>query len=306
MAEGVLFSGQGAQHVGMGESLCKNNFEAASLWATADTVLGVDLQKISFSGPAESLNSTGMCQPALYVHGYVLYSVLKANGKLNDLRVALGLSLGELTALAVAGVYDYETGLRIVSRRGIAMQEACEKYPGSMASLVGGEPSQVAELVDRFDVDVSNYNSPGQIVISGEKEKVWNAMEKAKEMSFKAVVPLKVAGAYHSRLMQSAAENFENYLADINFKPPKIKVLSNVTGTFISDPEAIKEKLVQQVYSPVKWDACMKNASKALEIDTFYECGPKAVLKGLGKRINPKCHIESVSEFQELQELISA
>jgi len=130
-------------------------------------------------------------------------------------------------------------------------------------------------------------------------------MEKAKEMGFKAVIPLKVAGAYHSRLMQSAAKDFGDYLKSVDLNPPKIKVLSNVTGTFISDPEEIREKLVEQVYSPVRWDKCMKNACEALKIDVFYECGPKAVLKGLGKRIDPDCKIESVSEFHELQEVIS-
>lgn len=298
----LLFSGQGAQHVGMGKSFYDNFEEVRNYWNKADEILGFSLKEIAFNGPEEKLTDTSVCQPALYVHGYSVYKILEKLGKLDELNAALGLSLGELTALAVAEVYDFETGLKIVAQRGRLMQEACTKTDGSMASLIGGTPELVKELCAKCNVDMANVNCPGQIVISGERAKIEEACKEATHMAFSRVIPLKVAGAYHSRLMKSAAEDFEKFLGGIEFKIPKLKVFTNTTGQAIEDPEAIKQALVKQVVSSVLWEDCMHNVA-ALGIEEYYECGPGKVLAGLARRTNKDWVVRSVSELSDLEGL---
>lgn len=300
MKTALLFSGQGAQHVGMGKSIYDNIEQVRPYWDQANDILGFNLQEIVFKGPEEKLTDTSICQPALYVHGYSIFKVLEGQGKLNKLTAALGLSLGELTALAAAEVFDFETGLRIVAQRGRLMQEACKATDGSMASLIGGSLELVKELCAQCDVDMANLNCPGQIVISGARDKIETACNRAKEMSFSRVIPLKVAGAYHSRLMQSAADKFEQFLSGIEFKAPKLIVFTNTTGKSIQDPLAIKEALVYQVVSPVLWETCMLNAAE-LGIDKFFECGPGKVLMGLARRINKDWVVGSVSEYADIE-----
>ncbi|MGK0464280.1 MAG: [acyl-carrier-protein] S-malonyltransferase, partial [Lentimonas sp.] len=180
MALGLLFSGQGAQHVGMGRTLCENSETARMLYEEANEILDWDLKTLCFDGPNEALTETKVCQPALYVQGFALYKLLLEAGKLDDLQAACGLSLGELTALAVAGVYDFETGLKLVAERGRLMQLACESTEGGMAAVIGGSFEEVKTFCDEFDVEIANLNCPGQIVVSGEKEKVLKAVEGAK------------------------------------------------------------------------------------------------------------------------------
>lgn len=299
MKTALLFSGQGAQHVGMGQTLYQNVESARTYWDRADQILGFSLKSIAFNGPEERLTDTSVCQPALYVHGYSLFKALEQMGRLGDLTAALGLSLGELTALAAAEVFDFETGLKIVAERGRLMQEACKATDGGMASLIGGTQDLVKQLCREFDIDMANVNCPGQIVISGQREKIDAACTKAKEMDFSRVIPLKVAGAYHSRLMQPAADSFQKFLANIDFKAPKISVFTNTTGKEIHQPQAIKDALVRQVVSPVLWDDCMQN-SAALGIDEYFECGPGKVLTGLARRINKDWIVKPVSEYSDL------
>lgn len=299
MSVALLFSGQGAQYVGMGKTFYENVPEVKALWDKADDMLGFDLIKIAFEGPEEKLTETRICQPALYVHGYSAYVALKLAGKLSNIKAALGLSLGEVTALAVAEVFDFETGLKIVNARGTLMQNACEITKGGMTSLIGGTRESVEALCKEFNVEIANLNCPGQIVISGDKEKITAATEKAKNYDFKRAISLNVAGAYHSRLMQPAANSFRNFLQDIPFKKPKYTVFTNTTGQAISDPQAIKNTLVKQVVASVLWEDCMVNAT-ALGIDLFYECGPGKVLSGLAKRINKDYKVYSVSEFEDI------
>lgn len=301
MKTALLFSGQGAQHVGMGQSIYQNVESVRSYWDRADKILGFSLKNIAFNGPEERLTDTSVCQPALYVHGYSLFKVLEELGRLGDLTAVLGLSLGELTALSVAGVFDFETGLKIVAERGRLMQEACKATDGNMASLIGGTPDLVKELCREFDVDMANVNCPGQIVISGEREKIDAACNGAKDMEFSRVIPLKVAGAYHSRLMQGAADSFEKFLSNIEFKAPKISVFTNTTGQELHEPEAIKKALVLQVVSPVLWEECMKNVAK-LGIEEYFECGPGRVLTGLARRINKDLVVRPVSEYSDFEE----
>ena len=301
MAKGILFSGQGAQAVGMGRSLYENSETARALYEEANDVLGWDLKSISFDGPEGTLTETKVCQPALYVQGYALFSILKERGKLNELKAACGLSLGELTALAAAGVYDFATGLRLVAERGRLMQLACDATKGGMAAVIGGTPEDVHTFCGEFDIEIANLNCPGQIVISGDNAKVIKAVAASKGR-FKLCKPLNVAGAYHSCLMKSARDAFAEFIKDFDFKAPEIVCYTNVTGGHISDPGAIKEALISQIVSSVRFEDNLRNMAADNGINEFYECGPGKVLAGFAKRIDRSLVVTPMSEFEEIPE----
>lgn len=299
MATALMFSGQGAQKVGMGKSLYDNGSSSKELYHRADEVLGWDLSGISFNGPEETLVETRVCQPALFVHGFALCTELEKQGRLGDVVMAIGLSLGEITALTAADVFDFETGLRVVAERGRLMQQACEQTVGTMASIIGESQEAVQALCDDCNIQIANLNCPGQIVISGEEEDVMAAVDAGRERGFRRIVPLNVAGAYHSRLMEPAREAFAGFLADIPFAKPRITVLSNTTGEAVSSPDEIREALVRQVVSPVLWEDCMRNAA-AQGIGTFWELGSGSVLSGLARRTDRSWATQSFSEYHEL------
>jgi [acyl-carrier-protein] S-malonyltransferase len=299
MAIALLFSGQGAQKVGMGRTLHDAYPAVRALYARAGEILGWDLARICFEGPDAELTETKACQPALFVHGYAIQSVLREQGQLAQLRFALGLSLGEVTALAAADVFDFETGLRVVDERGRLMQEACEATKGGMASVIGEDRAKVAELCTEFDIEMANLNCPGQIVVSGEKSRIDAAVAASKERGFRRVIPLYVAGAYHSRVMEPARARFEAFLTGIEFRRPQVTVLTNTTGMPVSEPEAIREALVKQVVSPVLWEDCMREAAR-LGATSFIECGPGAVLAGLARRTEREWTVRSISEAADI------
>lgn len=299
MVTGLLFSGQGAQSVGMGRSLYENSEIARALYDEANAVLGWDLKSICFDGPDAALTETKVCQPALYVQGYALYRIMEARGHLGELKAACGLSLGELTALAAAGVYDFATGLRLVAERGRLMQLACDATKGGMAAVIGGTPEEVQLFCDEFSIEIANLNCPGQIVISGDHAKIMEAVEASKGR-FKLCKPLNVAGAYHSRLMASARDAFADFVAGFEFKTPQIAVYTNVTGGQVSTPESIKEALVSQVVSSVRFEDCLRNMASENGIEQFYECGPGKVLAGFAKRIDKALPVIPMSEFAEI------
>ncbi len=304
MATALLFAGQGAQKVGMGKSLYENSAPARALYDEADRVLGWSLTKVSFEGPDTELTQTKVCQPALFVHGLALHAILQEQGKLADVTMALGLSLGEVTAYTAAGVFDFATGLRVVAERGRLMQVACEQSLGGMAAVIGEERAKVAELCAAFDVEAANFNAPGQIIISGEKAKVDAAVAAAKDLGIKKVISLNVAGAYHSRLMEPARAAFAAFLDTIPFASPKFTVFTNTTGQAVSDPVAIKAALVKQVVSSVLWEDCMRAAVAAGVAaqgvpPAFLELGPGAVLAGLAKRTDKAWAVRSFSEFAD-------
>ena len=304
MSIGLLFSGQGAQTVGMGKSLYDNAPTAKALYNRADAILGWSLTSASFDGPDTLLTETRVCQPALYVHGFAVFSLLREKGLLPKIDAATGLSLGELTALASANVFDFETGLRLVARRGELMQKACDATKGSMASLIGGERSTAEQLCKDCDVEMANLNCPGQIVISGEAAKIATAVEKASTMGFKMVKQLNVAGAYHSRLMVSARDAYADFLKEFTFRQPEFPVYTNTTGKSVSEPEAIKAALVRQIVSSVLFEDCMRNAQAENKLSKFVECGIGKVLAGLVRRTDKAWAAISVSEYQEIPENI--
>lgn len=300
MAIGYLFSGQGAQAVGMGQSLYESIPVARELYDRADAALGWKLSEICFSGPESELTQTRVCQPALFVQGCAIAAALKSGGHVGEPAACLGLSLGELTALTVAEAYSFEDGLRVVAERGRLMQEACDQTDGAMASMIGGSIEAVRALCSEYDVDMANLNCPGQIVISGESTKVSKAVEAAQASGdFRMVVPLKVAGAYHSRLMEPAREAFARFIEDVPLRSPKVPVFTNTTGLQVFEPEEIRIALAKQVVSSVLWEDCMRNAA-ALGIDSFYECGPGAVLAGLARRIDRQIKVVPIAETDQL------
>lgn len=299
MSLALLFAGQGAQKVGMGRSLCEGSPAARALYEEAKHVLGWDLGKISFEGPEAELTQTRVCQPALFVHGLAVVAALRERQGLPEVGFALGLSLGEVTALTAAGVFDFPTGLKVVAERGRLMQQACEQSVGGMAAIIGEERAQVQELCAEFGIEAANFNAPGQIIVSGEKARVEALVAAAKDRGLKRVLPLNVAGAYHSRLMEPARVAFERYLQGIEFRRPAFPVFSNTTGATVSAPDEIRAALVRQVVSPVLWEDCMRAAAAAGATE-FWECGPGAVLAGLARRTEKSWPVKSLSEYAEV------
>lgn len=299
MSLALLFAGQGAQKVGMGKSLYDGSAAARAIYDEANQVLGWDLKKLCFEGPDTELTQTKVCQPALFVHGLAVLAALKERSKLPEVRYALGLSLGEVTALTAAGVFDFATGLRVVARRGELMQLACERSVGGMAAIIGEERAKVYELCREFDIEAANFNAPGQIIVSGDKAKVEALVAAAKEKGLKRIMPLNVAGAYHSRLMEPARAEFAAFLEGVAFNRPAFTVFTNTTGQAVSEPADIRAALVKQVVSSVLWEDCMRSAVAAGATE-FWECGPGAVLAGLARRTEKAWVVKSFNELSEL------
>jgi [acyl-carrier-protein] S-malonyltransferase len=299
----LLFAGQGAQVVGMGRDLAREFTEAADLFQRADEVLGRKLSEIAWHGPLEELTRTANCQPALYVHGLACLSVLREIAGELPVTAAAGLSLGEWTAHAAAETFSFEDGLRLVEERGTLMQAACEASNGTMAALIGGDESAVRQLAADTDVDVANLNSPGQIVISGERAKVELAVGLAKERGIRRATLLNVAGAYHSRLMETAYQELGSALLEVPLQKPALPVISNVTGTEVETLPEIRRTLQDQVTSTVRWTDCMERML-AMGCDLFLEFGPGGVLAGLLQRTRKGTDILSVSDVPSLQSCV--
>jgi [acyl-carrier-protein] S-malonyltransferase len=282
----------------MGKSLYAGSASARALYDEANRVLGWDLTRICFEGPDAELTQTRVCQPALFVHGMALHAILHEQGGMGDAAFALGLSLGEITALTVAGVFDFATGLRVVAERGRLMQLACEQSSGTMASIIGEERGKVDELCREFGVEMANLNCPGQIVISGEKTRINAAVAAGRDRGMRKVIPLNVAGAYHSRLMEPARAAFAAFLDGITFSRPSLTVFTNTTGRAVAEPDDIRTALVKQVVSPVLWENCMRGAAGAGATE-FWELGPGAVLTGLARRTNRDWPVRSFGEWAD-------
>src|SRR6266481_112183 len=279
----LLVAGQGAQSVGMGRDLVEQLPVAADLFRKADEILERKLSEIAWRGPMEELTKTSNCQPALYVHGLACLAALRELTGDFPITGAAGLSLGEMTAHAAAGAFDFATGLKLVQRRGELMDEACAMTNGTMAAMIGGAENDVRQLAADHDVDVANINAPGQIVISGERAKVEAAVGVAREYGIRRATLLNVAGAYHSRLMESAYEQLGAALQHVPMQPPRFPVISNVTGAEVRTPIEIRRTLQDQVTGTVRWLDCIERLAK-LGCDFFIELGPGGVLAGLLRR----------------------
>jgi len=290
----LLFAGQGSQTVGMGRDLCERFEVCRGLFARANEILGRDITRICLEGPEDVLTKTDNAQPGIFLTSMACLEVLRS--QVADLKfdAAAGLSLGEFTALTAARAVRFDDGLRMVQLRGRFMQEACDATNGGMASIIGMDDAALAEVCREAEVDIANINCPGQVVISGDKVKVARAVELAKSRGAKRAIPLVVAGAYHSRLMQSAREKVANALASLPMGEPKVSVVSNVTARPAASVAEIKDLLIRQVTSPVRWSESMQWLISQ-GFTRFIELGPGNVLSGLMKRINRDVEMLSVS-----------
>jgi [acyl-carrier-protein] S-malonyltransferase len=296
----LLFAGQGAQAVGMGRDLAQRIPAAADLFRQADEILGRKLSEIAWNGPIEELTKTSNCQPALYVHGLACLAVLRELAGDFSIKGAAGLSLGEMTAHAAAGTFDFAAGLKLVQKRGEFMDEACAATTGAMAAMIGADENAVRAVAADADVDVANINAPGQIVISGEKAKVEIAVGMAKEYGIRRATLLNVAGAYHSRLMESAYRKLRDALVDVAMETPRFAVISNVAGEEVNTPAKIRQTLQDQVTGTVRWADCMERLADR-GCDFFIELGPGGVLAGLLKRTCKDADVVSVSDAESVR-----
>ncbi|NCF91081.1 MAG: ACP S-malonyltransferase [Verrucomicrobiaceae bacterium] len=281
----LLFAGQGSQAIGMGHSLAETYPAAKAILEEAEAHLDFSLTEVMAQGPEEELTRTSRCQPALFVHGMMSLAVLKDQlGEDLNIAAAAGLSLGEFTAHTAAGSLSFVDGLQLVAKRGKYMEAACDQTDGSMAAMIGGTEDQVRTLAASTGVDVANLNSPGQIVVSGKREAIAKTIADAKGAGIRIAKEIKVAGAYHSSLMQSAQEKLAAELAQTAFNTPKFPVISNLTASPATAADEIKRTLEAQVTGSVRW-----SESIAFLLDQgethFLECGPGKILSGLMGRI---------------------
>ena len=295
----LLFAGQGAQVVGMGSDLAKSHPAAKALFTQADETLGYGLSRICFSGPEEELVRTEHAQPAIYLVGWVALQLLREQVPSLSFDATAGLSLGEFTALAAADALGFEDGLRVVRRRGQLMQEACEASAGGMAAIVGLDEEAVRTVCNETGVSLANLNCPGQIVVSGDADKMDVACDAAKAAGAKRAIPLPVAGAYHSPLMQPAQAGLDEALAKVELREPSVPVYSNVTGQVHAAAGTIATAMVEQVTSPVKWEACIR-AMIAVGITRFIELGPGTALSGFMRRIDRGIEMLNVGDCESL------
>lgn len=305
MAEtALIFAGQGAQSVGMGKDLVEAYPECGELFERADQVLGYSLSKICFEGPDEELTKSNHCQPAIFVMSVACYTALKREKPGFAPKGMAGLSLGEWSALHVAGALSFDDSLRVLEARGRFMQEACEEREGGMVSVIGLPLDKLREICAEAGVEIANLNSAGQTVLSGEKQGIAKAEQLAKDAGAKRAIVLKVAGAFHSSLMSSAAEKLEGVLAGVDIKEPELPVLSNVTGEPHGAGEAIKREMLRQVNSSVRWLSCIEWFG-GRGVTEYVECGPGKVLSGLIRRIDRDATTHSVRDLETLRKVVA-
>ncbi len=300
----VVFAGQGAQSVGMGKDLAESSSECAELFKKADEVLGHELSKICFEGPETELTKSNNCQPAIFVTSLACYRALMAKRPDLSFVGTAGLSLGEWTALHVAGVLSFEDTLRVLEARGRYMQDACEERDGSMVSVIGLSMEGLDRICVETGVEKANLNSPAQTVLSGEREAIVRAKELADAAGAKRAIVLNVAGAFHSSLMDPAARRLEEFLAGIEFSEPTMPVVANVRGAPHGEPGEIKEAMVKQVNSSVHWFAGI-DWFKAQGVGQYIECGPGKVLSGLIKRIDKEAVTANVQDAGSLERMVN-
>ena len=300
----LIFPGQGAQKVGMGLEFFQNSSQAKAIFEQADKICGNDLLKVIFEGPEEKLTSTAYCQPALFTMSVAALKAFEAHSKYKDISVKFtaGLSLGEYSALAAAGVMGFEDALRLVQKRAAFMEEAAKENQGAMAAVIGFDKKLLVGICRETGAEIANFNSHEQIVITGLQQKVDDAIEAIKLEGGQRIIPLSVSGAFHSSLMASAASKFSASLKDIVINPSLMPVLSNVTAKPHTDPEEIRTDLARQITNSVQWVKCVEYMTSH-GIGDFIEIGPGKVLKGLVRRINPAINVSNIEKPQDIEAL---
>jgi len=299
----VLFSGQGAQKVGMGKDLVEAFPVAKALFDKADEILDIPLSKVMFEGPTEELTRTSYCQPALYLHGLAMLEIIKEKLPNLEITATAGLSLGEFTAHAAASTFSFEEGLKIVAKRGALMEEACEATQGAMAAMIGGAEDDVKKLAEDCNIDVANFNAPGQIIVSGTVEGVEKAVAEAKGRGIKLAKKLNVAGAYHSRLMQQAQDAFGPVLEAASIATPTMPVICNYGAKTVKEASDIREMCTNQVTGSVRWTESINLLLDQGE-DLFLELGPGKVLTGLMGRIKKGTPIHAIEDITSLEKAL--
>ena len=298
-----IFPGQGSQYIGMAKDLVENSVEAKEMIRMADEVLGYNLSQIMFNGPEEILKQTKNTQPAIFLHSVVISSLFRRF----ESNMTAGHSLGEYSALVLAGALQFYDAVKVVKVRGTAMQQAGEINPGTMAAIVGLPSSVLVDICNEaFSAGIvkcANFNSPGQVVISGSIGGVRKAMELCKAKGAKIVKELVVSGAFHSPLMEPAIINLKEKLDDVNIFDAKIPVYTNVTAKPVVNKNEIKKLLVEQLNSPVRWEETIINMIKD-GADEFVEIGPGKVLQGLVKRINPDVKCYGIDKYSDLEKYL--
>ena len=289
----------------MGKDLAAAYPAVAQLFAEADSVLGRSLSGVAFDGPEADLVKTANCQPALYVHGLACLGALRARIGDMSAQFAAGLSLGEFTAHAAAGTFGFADGLRLVAERGRLMQLACESTIGSMAAMIGGEEADVRALAAESGVDVANFNSPGQIVLSGSMEGIDKAVAGAKDKGIRKAMKLNVAGAYHSGLMQSAADALAPTLAATPMNAPGFPVIANFTARAVNSPEEIRAALAAQVTGSVRWTETIEHLVDVEKVELFLELGPGGIIAGLVKRTRKDVPVISITDCVTLDAAVA-
>jgi len=296
----LLFAGQGAQAVGMGQDLAAA-FPSAKAWFDrANAALGYDLASICFNGPEPELTKTENAQPGIFLVSWVAFQLLKERVPSLKFDATAGLSLGEFTALTAAGAMSFEDSLRVVRQRGRFMQEACEATRGGMAAVIGLDEALTREVCAEAGVVLANLNCPGQLVISGESDKIAKAVELAKARGAKRAIALPVAGAYHSPLMAGAQPKLQAELAKVKLSPPAVPVISNVTGQAHGNAADISTRLVEQVTSSVLWGKSMRHLL-AQGFTRFIELGPGTALSGFMKRIDKGAQMLNIADVTSLE-----
>jgi len=307
MATAILFPGQGAQSIGMGRDVYEKSTAGKAVFDLADKVLPFKLTEVIFGGPEEKLTETDISQPAILTTSMALIAAAREAGWKGEAAATAGLSLGEYSALVFAGALELEDAIVLVHKRGTYMREAGRRNPGSMLSVIGLDDAAVTAVIESASatgiIRAANLNCPGQVVLSG----MVKALEAAEKLSLERgamkTVMLKVDGAFHSPLMQDAADRLANDLASVSIKPPVTPFVANVTADLVKDPEDIRRLLVEQVTSPVLWEKSMRRML-ASGIADFAEVGPGRVLTGLAKRIDRKAAMKSISDMASLPQLL--
>lgn len=293
MSTAYVFPGQGAQFPGMGKDLYENNAEAKALFDKADEVLGFSLSAIMFEGTAEELKETKVTQPAIFTLSVIMAKLLGEDFKPT---MVAGHSLGEFSALTAVGALDFESALKLVSARAMAMQKACEMKPSTMAAILGLTDEQVENICASTAgvVVAANYNCPGQLVISGEIEAIEAACESAKEAGARRALVLPVGGAFHSPMMEPARAELAAAIEATEFHTPLCPVVQNSVAKAVSDPAEIKQNLINQLTAPVKWTQSVQQMI-ASGVTDYVECGPGKTLQGLVKKIDRSTNVSGVS-----------